>query len=109
MAVKGLVLYDKQLNGFLNGVFANDDSKNGGRIFTETARPNPDRMCENGGDWYEVFYFDGNNGKTSGELNLYKNSNNMYIAEWFVGGNIVFKGFGFDMNERQIALSYESA
>lgn len=108
MKIKGIVLYDKQLNGKLNGVFTNNDPNNNAEIFTETARLNPNRICENGGNWYEVFYFDGNNGKTFGEMNLYKNSHNMYIAEWYVNANIIFKGFGFDMNERQIAINYQS-
>lgn len=108
MKVKGIVLYDKQLNGKLNGVFTNNDPNNNAEIFTETARPNSNRKCENGGTWFEFFYYDSNNESASGELNLFKNTHNMYIAEWHVGGNMVFKGFGFDMNERQISINYES-
>lgn len=108
MKVKGIVLYDKQLNGKLNGVFTNNDPNNNAEIFTETARPNLNKKCVNGGTWYEMFYFDSSNGRFNGELNLYKNNHNMFIAEWYVGGSLIFSGFGFDMNERQISLYYES-
>lgn len=107
----GIVLYDIELNGNLNGVYCNDTL--GKKILTETARlisPIEDKLNRE----YDVIYFDVSDSYT-GKLTITDN-NGLLDAIWFdiknnstcqIVPNLIFKGQGFYMNERQIAISYK--
>ncbi|MCU4190124.1 hypothetical protein M9Q43_13255 [Flavobacterium sp. HXWNR29] len=103
----GIVLYDIQLNGHLNGVYANNQSPTLNRILTETARF-INSVTDTSGriiNRYDVFYFDGENDHR-GELRLVFNEDRTIRAFWIVNNEEWFNGLGFQMNDRQIAIYY---
>ncbi len=104
----GIVLYNIERDGNLNGVFTNIRIPSA-RIFTETAR----RRIDDPGDSdnsqrYDFFYFDSNNNQETGILTIAVDNNNIFNATWVLNGVVqpIFRGRGFLMNERQIAISY---
>ena len=107
----GIVLYDIQLNGNLNGVFTNIPAD--GNIFTETAILKmplpPDNYC----GIYDCFYFDRQSmnqpiQRNDVELKIScSRHRGTYSFLWTnLNGNAIFEGTGFLMNERQFAVNY---
>ncbi len=109
--IKGIVLYNIELEGNLNGVYTNNHSEMMARIFTETARLTENALIENGTEVhiYDSFYFDAIDGRVNCTL-TFRITNGIYNAEWRLldEENPLFIGEGFLMNERQIAISYRS-
>lgn len=104
---QGIALYDIQKDGHLNGVFCNPGTK--GQVFTETARRNPEKDDSEKGEFYDCFYFDIHTVECRCVLYL-KNTNGTIKAKWVdLNGKIFFEGIGFQMNERQIAITYQNA
>jgi len=97
---RGIVLYNIELNGNLNGVYTNDHPITNNRIFTETARPR-----DNETNVYDCFYFDAADGRVNCTL-TFTITNGIYDAEWELENGFIFRGRGFQMNDRQIAISY---
>ncbi len=103
--VEGIVLYNIELDGGLNGVYTNDKIPNA-EIFTETAKLRAEsQSAVSVIRTYDCFYFDVNNVQQICTL-IFTIENNMYTAVWFINDEEVFRGQGFQMNNRQIALSY---
>lgn len=105
---RGIVLYNIELNGNLNGVYTNNHPITNGRIFTETARLRDNTLVEQGTEVivYDCFYFDVNE---SVECTLtFRITNRIIDAFWQLPNQTapIFTGQGFQMNERQIAISY---
>jgi len=108
----GIVLYEVELNGNLNGVYTNDAV--GKQTFRETARLKDKESEDENVKTYDVIYFDVSDSYT-GKLTITDN-NGLLNARWFdiknnstcqIVSNLVFEGQGFYMNERQIAISYK--
>ena len=104
---KGIVLYNIERDGNLNGVYTNNDSNGNARIATETARLIDDSLVE--GDTevhiYDCFYF--NNDEGINCTLTFRITNGIYRADWQLNdGTPIFIGEGFQMNDRQIAISY---
>jgi len=106
---RGIVLYNLELNGNLNGVYTNNLTPNA-EIFTETNRrinvkdnDNEINDIRN----YDCFYYDFEEGRVDCSLRLII-TNGIYRAEWIRLNEQtpIFIGEGFRMNERQIAISY---
>ena len=110
--LKGIILYDIQLDGHLTGVYTNNHPLSNGTISTETARlvSSDGSFRGNGRMEYECFWFDHVEGSINGRL-VFTVTNGTIEAEWFVGNDTLptFTGYGFQMNERQIAISYNEA
>ena len=107
---RGIVLYDMQLDGNLNGVYTNDHRELSGRILTETARVKLNSEPFEGMDGtfeYDAVYIDVDNTFVNCDLTLIVR-NRIIKAEWRLQNQtgIIFRGEGFVMNDRQIALSY---
>lgn len=102
----GIVLYDIEKDGNLNGVYTNNVVK--GKIFTETARL---KSKKNNVSTYDFFYFDIEDTYT-GKLTITEKDGvldctwNVYEINDGKGGDL-FTGQGFKMNERQIAIYYK--
>jgi len=109
--LRGIVLYNIERDGNLNGVYTNNHPITNSRIFTETARLiEPitfDGTIEN--RIYDCFYFDAVDGRVDCTL-TFRISNGRYDAEWTLlnQNRPLFIGQGFLMNDRQIAISYWS-
>ena len=104
---RGIILYDIQLNGDLNGVYTNNLTPNA-ELFTETARFLRDASSgdfSNGNMVYDCFYFDFEAGRVNATL-VFEIQNRLIRAQWLVNDKIVFIGEGYQMNERQIAIAY---
>lgn len=103
---QGIILYDIQLNGDLNGVYTNNRIPDA-RLYTETAQLQPGSIGDfrtNGRMTYSSFYFD---------VNLQVNCtlefeiiNGIINARWIVNDETWFIGQGYQMNHHQIAISY---
>jgi len=107
--LKGIVLYDIQLDGNLNGVYINDHPLTNGEILTETARfiQGDGGFRGNGTMEFQCVWFDQVEGPISASL-TFDITNGVIQAQWVIDGetNPTFSGYGFQMNERQIAISY---
>lgn len=107
--VKGIVLYNIELNGNLSGVYTNDDPALKGKIFTEIASRNPAKDVPSKGECYDTLYFDSGPPVVACLLFL-DLQNGKYTALWEDNNSVPkYKGVGYRMNERQIAIAYESA
>lgn len=104
---RGIVLYNIELDGNLNGVYTNNHRDLSGRILTETLRPIGDPIIEEGNEVYNYnsLYFDALEDWVDCTLKL-TISNRIYTAEWSRENVVIFQGEGFRMNERQIAITY---
>ena len=108
----GIVLYNIELNGCLNGVFTNDALA--GVIYNEIAKNRNGKSdgCICG--TYDCFYFDaGNELRNDVELKISipTGQNGIYSFVWSElpenGGQDIFAGIGYKMNHRQIAVHYK--
>jgi len=108
---EGIGLYNIELDGCLNGVYTNEHKTLGGEILNEIARirqkdkSDPTSIA----GIYNCFYFDYKNARVDAELTI-KYSNRTYEFEWVdVTGpkrHTLFKGIGYKMNEKQLAVHY---
>lgn len=110
--LRGIILYDIQLNGDLNGVYTNNHPDTQARLYTETARlrqPFVQQYHElnmnNGTMVYDCFYFDVDNQRVNCTLK-FEITNSIIQATWSDNTRILFTGEGYQMNERQIAITY---
>lgn len=106
--LRGIVLYNIERDGNLNGVYTNNLIPNS-FIFTETARRRfSDPFDNDRNRRYDFFYFDTNNNQQNGILTMSIDNNNIYNVDWVLDGDLnpTFRGQGFLMNDRQIAISY---
>ncbi|WP_026705037.1 hypothetical protein [Flavobacterium soli] len=108
---RGQILYDLQLDGSLTGVYTNNHPALSGILLTEIARVRLDSQAYDRSDGifeYDSVYIDIENSTVNCEL-TFRVNNRIIQAEWRLeNGRIVFRGEGFLMNDRQIALSYWS-
>ncbi len=111
---EGIVLYDIELDGCLNGVYTNEHPTVDGNIYNEINR-RQDKV--KGDNWdingvYECFYFDLNNQRINATLTISyaQGRTNTYNFVWREIGQTVdsFTGIGYKMNPRQIAVHYSS-
>lgn len=104
---EGIVLYSIELDGSLNGVYTNEHTD---EIFNEIARKNDGNPNQITGS-YDCFYFEENNSRTNARL-IITNEGRTFAFTWFGMGNNnqpIFTGIGYQMNQRQIAVHYQSA
>ncbi|MBS1686856.1 MAG: hypothetical protein JSS76_19115 [Bacteroidetes bacterium] len=102
----GIILYDIQNNDCLNGVYSNLGV--GGEIYNEVCRKQKGQPQGILGR-YDCMWFDINHERISDrELNitLHNSNRGVFEFEWTVGGKVNFVGIGYQMNNRQIALTY---
>lgn len=108
MKVKqGIALYSIELDSCLNGVYTNEHED--GRISNEIAvKTNPENTELIG--TYKYTYFDRQeryNGLL--KISLAQPKTRTFTFEWRdESGNLVFSGTGYKMNEKQVAVRYES-
>jgi len=107
----GIVLYDIELDGCLNGVFTNEFSK--GQIYNEIARKKNVVDSEKTDDSligeYNCYYFDpvGHVSElTIQEKNGPSKLPKVYAFSWRISGKTIFHGTGYKMNEKQIVVHY---
>lgn len=103
---EGIVLYNIELNGCLNGVYTNENVKKGGEIFNEIARIKEYKGDDPYTGLYDCFYFDYNNERVNALLEITKLSGAYYFKWSSLKGIQLFKGIGFKMNEKQIVVHY---
>lgn len=106
---RGIVLYNIERNGNLNGVYTNNHPITNGRISTETARLRENTLIEADTEVivYDCFYFDTVDGGIECTL-TFRITNGIYGVEWHLQNqtNPIFIGEGFRMNDTQIVISY---
>lgn len=108
----GIVLYDIQLNGCHNAVYANEQAPDAGVIFSETIRKKSQDNEIIAGD-YDCFYFDPGNARRDAEVRIVRRNGteNVFDVSWTLVGQATpaFTGIGYQMNARQFAVHYKSA
>ena len=108
--LKGIVLYNIERDGCLNGVYTNNLTS-GAEIFTETAKlkSKTDKKTNENTfvEVYDCFYFDAVDGRIDCTL-TFTSTNGIIDAKWVLldDDRPLFIGQGFLMNDRQIAISY---
>lgn len=110
MKFRGIILYDIQLDGNLTGIYTNNHPDASGQICVEYAHLKGHYIPEyrtDGNHTFDCSYFDHADGITSARLE-FKIENRVIHAKWFLLENntLIFTGEGFQMNERQLAISY---
>lgn len=111
MIKEGIILYNIELNGCLNGVYTNEDKTVVGEVYNEISRLKMTSQLGLDGvsGRYDCFYFDLNNFRVEAELEITLISGNMYEFYWWnLHGKKIFQGIGYKMNERQVAAHYWS-
>ena len=111
----GVVLYNIESNGCLNGVYTNDGVS--GEIFNEIARLqiNGQRGEDGISGIYDCLYFDLNNSSCKRSLKISVSPQHSarkiytYTFEWSNENVMSFKGTGYRMNETQIVVHYTNA
>ena len=106
---KGIILYNIELDGNLNGVYTNNHPNTRGEIYTETARLKKNFPQFNNNTEvreYDAFYFDLNNERVDCLLKFSIQNRIIDVIWELVDGRVLFRGQGFQMNDRQIAISY---
>ena len=106
----GMILYNIELNGCLNGVYANNYSE--GFIFNEIAKidpppndwPNGNTICGT----YRCVWFEGRTTIVDVTLTIHDPTFEVgpYPFSWETGEGIVFEGNGYRMNDKQIVVNY---
>jgi hypothetical protein len=104
----GIVLYNIEMDGCLNGVYTNESSMIRGKIFNEVARKRERINTEVIIGIYECFFFDNLNLRVNAILKIVsEKSDRVYKFTWRdEEGNFMFEGIGYKMNEAQIAVHY---
>lgn len=111
----GVVLYNIESNGCLNGVYTNDGVL--GEIFNEIARLKTDGQSGEDGisGSYDCLYFDLDNSPCNRSLIISVSPQNSarklytYRFEWFNEKVRSFIGTGYRMNGTQIVVHYTNA
>lgn len=103
--VNGIVLYDIELDGCLNGVYTNDGPGVQGVIYNEVARKKKTMPTGIAGD-YDCFYFDISNARHDVDLTITPGPTRTFDFLWAENSKPIFCGVGYLMNERQIAVRY---
>lgn len=107
--LKGMVLYDLQLDGGLTGVYTNNHPTTSGNILTESAtlRSAQGGLRGDGRMEYRCNWLEQNGVSVAGIL-IFDIRNGMISAKWTIDGDLqpTFEGYGFQMNDKQIAISY---
>ena len=105
---KGMCLYSIEKNGCLNGVFVNENGKISNEILKLTEQQGEDKICGKYiASWVE-------NGSIVNDKNVTIEKENNVTIEKKTDGSYEFKwgevftGFGYKMNDRQIAVHYKS-
>ncbi len=104
---RGIVLYSVERDNNLNGVYTNNHPLAVNRIYTETARLRAAEISSDGETetrTYDCFYFENERGVEC--VLRFIISNGIFDAIWSIGDRVIFEGQGFQMNDRQIAISY---
>jgi len=106
MAVtEGIVLYNRERDGCYNGVYTNNHPKVNGKIYNEILRKKEDDNEVPG--IYDCFYFDLNNERCNAEVEIKSGPGKVLEFTWKeIGGPIIFRGIGYQMNAHQIAVHY---
>lgn len=107
----GIALYDIGMDGCINGVYTNQGAA--GAKYTETLRKTDASKKEHGnniqGD-YDCLWFDLNNQRVTNcdlEIRATNQAGNIFEFTWIEQQfGTVFEGIGYQMNDRQIAVSY---
>lgn len=83
MIKEGIALYNIELNGCLNGVYANEHNRTNGIIYNEVNRIKTTKAVGKDGvsGIYDCFYFDLNNFRVEAELEIVF-TNNIYYFTW---------------------------
>lgn len=104
----GIALYEIELDSCLNGVYTNEYLD--GHICNEIAKMNKAKKGDEVTGDYRCFYFDESKSRFDAKLSISKNESvGTYEFIWTdLDGNIEFKGIGYKMNQRQIAVHYWS-
>jgi hypothetical protein len=102
----GIILYNIQRDGCLNGVYSNLGVR--GEIYNEICRRKDNVIPGILGAYYSMWFDQGNDCISDRELNirLHNNTPGIFEFEWTVAGAINFVGIGYQMNDTQIALTY---
>ena len=104
--IKGIVLYNIELNGCLNGVYTNNMAD--GIIFNEIAKLRKKFSEDEFEGDYDCFYFDKDPIRNDAELIIRKveGKHRTYSFRLNVDGKARFNGIGYKMNEKQLAVHY---
>jgi len=103
---KGITLFHIEDNGILRGTYTNEIAL--GEIFEEIAVKHTNEEGLIG--TYDSVYFESNSKKFNAILNITvkKNNQKVYSLSWKKGNNVIFKGVGYLMNNRQFIVRYEA-
>ena len=104
---EGVVVYTIGLNGCLNGFYTNNAPQNGGRVFNEIARRDPDGANDlDIPGTYTCSWIDLNNQIQNGSL-IITPQGTIFDVQWQVNNAIVFRGRGYRTQIDQLVVVYQ--
>ena len=123
MIEQGIVLYDIEMDGCLNGVYTNENHATAGVIFNEIARKKGSSLKESDSakDWdiegeYDCMWFDIGTHPDNREnailvISRKATSPRVFDVTWLdvTTRNPRFAGTGYFMNSRQFVVRYEQS
>lgn len=104
---RGIILYNIELNGNLNGVYTNNHKDKKGEILNEIAKLRTRTETDSIVEIYDCVYFEDNSERISCTL-TFTITNGIINAVWqpVDKDKPLYRGEGFKMNDHQIAIAY---
>ena len=104
---KGIICYQIEQDGCLNGVFSNEIID--GHIYNETANKITDNFDELIGD-YNCYYFNDGSSHSNVKLKirLKEGKRKTYKVKWESENKTVYKGTGYILNEKQFVVQFKA-
>lgn len=110
MIKEGIILYNIEKDGCLNGVYTNEHKTVNGEIYNEISRIKKNTKPGKDGisGIYDCFYFELQNFPFNAELEIKFKIGNVYEFIWRdLNGTPIHTGVGYKMNDKQIVAHYK--
>ncbi len=109
---EGIILYTIEKDECLNGIYTNEQGEDAGCIFNEIARRDVADGIDPIAGMYSAVHFDPSNKRVNSILDIKREIWNpkILVFSWVNAdtGDALYKGVGYEMTDKMIAVHYQS-